>query len=66
MSYRQMVKYARKIAERRNRYDDYEAGEEAGGEKRAEEIAKNLKKLGIFPEKIHAATNLPFEVIEKL
>jgi hypothetical protein len=43
------IKYFREIAERRNRYDDYEAGEEAGEQK-----IIDLLKTGKSPEEIIA------------
>jgi predicted transposase/invertase (TIGR01784 family) len=39
---------------------------EEGREDREEEIARNLKEMGVSPEKIQLATGLPLDKIEKL
>ena len=46
--------------------EEYEKGEQAGRISAKMEIAKNLLKLGIEPNKISEATNLTIDEIEEL
>jgi hypothetical protein len=39
---------------------------EEGGDERAEKIARKMKGQGYSPDKIHDATDIPIETIEKL